>query len=55
MPSFENKMSDLEMDMLVTWLTGNYFPTEVEDYPDRASEVAEAVADRFKSEGENEE
>ncbi len=53
MPSFANKMSEQEMDMLVAWLTGNYFPTEVEDYENRASEVAKAITDRSKSRGRN--
>ena len=36
MPSYANKLTDQELDLLVRWLTGNYLPTEVSDYDDQS-------------------
>ena len=33
------QMTDADLDLLVRWLTHDYLPTEVEDYPNRISEL----------------
>lgn len=30
MPAFDEKLSDADADLLVRWMTGNYYPTEIE-------------------------
>jgi ubiquinol-cytochrome c reductase cytochrome b subunit len=39
MPSYAEKMTDHELDILVRWMTGDYYETHVEDYPSRIDEV----------------
>lgn len=40
MPAYSSsQITDEDLDLLVRWMTGNHFPTEVEDYPDRRSEL----------------
>lgn len=33
MPAYADRMTERELDLLVKWLTGDYYPTSVEDYP----------------------
>ena len=51
MPSFANKMSDTELDLLVEWMTGGYSPTEVEVYEDRSPEIAEQMTEKLAASG----
>ena len=37
------QISDEELSLLVRWLTGDYLPTKVEDYPNRLEELAATV------------
>ena len=40
MPSYsEKQLTDEDLDLLVRWMTGNYLPSKVEDYPDRKAEL----------------
>ena len=33
MPAYVDKLTPKELDLLVRWMTGDYYPTEVEEYP----------------------
>ncbi len=44
MPSFADKLSPRELDLLVRWLTGDYAPTEVHPYPSLAEELQNRLA-----------
>ena len=33
MPAYAERMTAKELDLLVRWMTGDYYPTEVKDYP----------------------
>lgn len=45
MPAYPpEQITDEELDRLARWLTHNYLPTAVEDYPDRRSELPSAAA-----------
>ncbi len=46
MPSFADKMSNKELDLLVEWLTGDYHATKVERYTNKAGDVAKAMGER---------
>ena len=46
MPSFADKMSNKELDLLVEWLTGDYHATKVERYTNKAADVAKAMGER---------
>lgn len=46
MPGFANKMSDQELHLLVSWLTGQYHTTEVEDYKNQKVRVDQAMQER---------
>ncbi|MDA1162791.1 MAG: cytochrome b N-terminal domain-containing protein [Planctomycetota bacterium] len=39
MPAYAEKMTEEELDLLVRWMTGDYFETHVEDYTSRFAEV----------------
>ncbi|MFT5322539.1 MAG: ubiquinol-cytochrome c reductase cytochrome b subunit [Planctomycetaceae bacterium] len=39
MPAYADKMNAKDLDLLVQWMTGDYYETHVEDYPSRISEV----------------
>ena len=39
MPSYAGKLLENELDVLVRWMTGDYFATHVETYPSRANEL----------------
>lgn len=39
MPAYGDKLLPQEMDLLVRWMTGDYYPTHVEDYRSRKSEL----------------
>ena len=37
------QITDQELDLLVRWMTRNYLPTQVKDYPNRLEELAAAL------------
>jgi ubiquinol-cytochrome c reductase cytochrome b subunit len=39
MPAYAEKMTPEDLDLLVRWMTGDYYETHVEDYPSRITEV----------------
>jgi ubiquinol-cytochrome c reductase cytochrome b subunit len=39
MPAYADKINEKDLDLLVRWMTGDYYETHVEDYPSRISEV----------------
>lgn len=41
--SAPTQLSDKDLDLLVRWLTRDYLPSEVEDYPDRRAELPDAA------------
>ncbi|MBT6154309.1 MAG: DUF4405 domain-containing protein [Planctomycetaceae bacterium] len=46
MPAFKGKISDRELDLLVRWMTGDYYETEVEDYESKVKVLEEALKAR---------
>jgi ubiquinol-cytochrome c reductase cytochrome b subunit len=46
MQVFKGKISDRELDLLVRWMTGDYYETEVEDYESKVKELEEALQAR---------
>ena len=46
MQVFKGKISDRDLDLLVRWMTGDYYPTEVEDYESKVNELEEALKAR---------
>ena len=44
MPAYSaSKLTDRELDLLVRWMTHDYLPSEVADYPDRRSQGSETA------------
>ena len=44
MPAYaEEKITDEELSLLVRWMTHDYLPTQVQDYPNRTDELAAAT------------
>jgi len=39
MPAYAEKMTPAEMDLLIQWMTGDYYKTEVHEYPSRLSDI----------------
>ena len=47
-------ISDQDLDLLVRWMTSNYYPTEVQDYPNRLDAVNATVEPQAESSPEAE-
>jgi len=46
MPAYSaSQLTDTELDLLVRWMTADYLPSDVADYPDRRGQDAVATAD----------
>ncbi len=45
MPHYADKLSESELNLLVNWLTGNFAPTQVNDYPTALAKPAATTAD----------
>lgn len=55
MPEYSSQqITDEDLDLLVRWMTGNYLPSEVADYPDRTSELPSAAAETEPTESSDE-
>jgi len=39
MPAYDGRLLDSEMDLLIRWMTGDYYPTHVESHPSRQAEL----------------
>ncbi len=48
MPAFAEKMTEREMDLLVQWMTGDYYPTHIEELPSKREELAKLLAEQSK-------
>ena len=49
MPAYADRMTSDELELLVKWLTGDYYPTEIKGYPAASGEAESNSADAEKS------